>query len=266
MDDEASDPQVATTETTEVKPEVTTTETKPETTTAAEVKTETTEVKVEPEVKRPWYLDRIAEEAGKKRAAEARAEAAEREAKSAKELADRLQDPDKTKTTNTKIEPTKDFNTAVKEEADRLRFADETVIIRDAGRSEFKDFNDALRVLTAVNATNDEFIMDVMAVDKANAHKILHKLAQNPERASQLVDMTSRQRIAELTRMSMTETKPATTVTTEVKTEKVSQAPKPRPTIEAVSEETSDPLRDYEGKSTDEEFSAAWDAKYKKTA
>src|SRR6185312_11344868 len=65
-------------------------------------------------------------------------------------------------------------------------------------------FQGALTILNAANVVNnDEFVADLIAVDRANAHVMLERLAKEPERAAALASLSSRQRIAELTRMSL---------------------------------------------------------------
>lgn len=107
-----------------------------------------------------------------------------------------------------------------------------------AGRNEFTaaEWNEKADVLGAVGAATPEFVMDVIAADPVNAHKIIFSLAQDPERAAALANMDIRQRTAELTRMSMAEqakippapTPPADPAAPRTQ---ISRAPAPKPPI-----------------------------------
>lgn len=134
----------------------------------------------------------------------ARAEAAEKRANDLQAIIERLQvgqaDP---AAPAAAAQPPTDFNTAVQAEAARQRLYDDILIVKAAGLKDFPDFNQSLGILTALGATNDDFVSDVLAVDKSSAHVILDKLAKDPEKAASLVTMDSRRRIAELTRMAV---------------------------------------------------------------
>lgn len=198
--------------------------------------------------KNPWYLKRIADEAEARRVAEQRATDAEA-------LAARLQagkepaDPPRA----APAQPNQDFNGAVRAEAQRQRLAEESTAVRDAGMKEFgNDFGQSLSILTAVGATSDDMVLDLLAVDKSNAHKILANLAKDPEKAASLVGMDSRRRIAELTRMADAITK------TEVVPPKpgtppkqVSRAPNPPPPVDPSASQTVDWRSDA---ASDEDF------------
>ncbi len=98
-----------------------------------------------------------------------------------------------------------EFDRAVREEAAQREFAKATQDIFDAGLAAYSDdFNDALKVTNGLGVTSDnEFVADLVAVDKPNAHKIINELSQTPEVAKRLLAMSSRQRVAELTKMSL---------------------------------------------------------------
>lgn len=124
-----------------------------------------------------------------------------------------------------------------------------TVTAREAGRaitamvaqgkSEFTaaEWNEKAEILGAVGAASPEFVMDVIAADPANAHKIIYSLAQDPERAASLANMDIRQRTAELTRMSMAEQAKAPAAQAapaggaEPPKTQISKAPAPKPPI-----------------------------------
>jgi hypothetical protein len=120
---------------------------------------------------------------------------------------------------------------------------------------------ESLSVLQAVGAITDDFVSDVLAVDKFNAHKLFDSIAKDPEKAAALAGMSSRQRIAEITRMSLgsqkTETSPAPAATP-AKT--VSKAPAPATRVVTAAATT---LPKYSDKISDEEFTAQFNARMK---
>ena len=194
------------------------------------------EVNQEAEDKRknPWFLKRISAEAEARRAAEQRASDAEA-------MLERMQAG--------KDEPkpapnSPDFQSAVHREAARLRLAEDSTAIRDAGFKEFgQSFSDNLAVLNAAGAVSDDIVMDLIAVDKANAHKILAQLANDPEKAAALASMDPRRRTAELTRISMANTPAPATPSAAPKAplaEQVSKAPPPAPPVEPSASKTVD--------------------------
>jgi hypothetical protein len=187
----------------------------------------------DPPKQTPWFLKRIAEESAAKQAEKTAREAAERRAADAEAMIERLrtqpptsqQPPIPTRTDDPKVRQA-EINAA----AAQQRLYEDSADVRNRGLAQFGEgFTQALGVLNAVGATNDEFVTDVLAVDKANAHVLLEKLAKEPEKAASLATMPSRQRIAELTRMSIaTNTeKPAPAVG-----KGISKAPAPAPKIE----------------------------------
>ncbi len=208
--------------------------------------------------KKPWFLERISQESAKAQDATRRLAEAERRAAEAEALAARLQagkDP-----TVTPQSAGKTFTQAeIRAEAERLRFHEDTVAVRDAGLGQFgQSFNETLSVLNAVGATNDDFVSDVLAVDKAGAHVLLDRLAKDPEKAVALAGMTSRQRIAELTRMSVakTESEPKPTVPAKA----VSKAPPPAPKIEPSAAKARD---GYADDASDDEFTRQFNERMK---
>lgn len=216
--------------------------------------------------KNPWYLKRISDEAEARRQAEEDARQARQEAADAKAIAARLQAGDTPPpAARAPAGQQDDFQTAVRNEALRQRLFEDTMAVKNAGLAKFSDFNDTLGVLNAIGATNNDFVMDVLAVDKANAHAIFDRLAKDPEKAASLVGMDSRRRTAELTRMSMTAAAEAKTPTAEpaAKTpdgktppaRQVSRAPAPPPPIEPSTSTTKDWRRDD---ATDAEFDAGF--------
>jgi hypothetical protein len=183
--------------------------------------------------KNPWYLKRISETSE-------RARLAEEEAANLKAMLDRLQAPKETPTV-TQPANTPDFQTAVQREAAKLRLAEDSTAIRDAGYREFgQEFGQNLAILNAAGAVSDDIVLDLIAVDKPNAHKILATLAQDPDRAAALANMDSRRRTAELTRISMAANAPTTPApkTPAAPTKQVSRAPAPPPPVEPSATKT----------------------------
>jgi len=156
----------------------------------------------------------VAEVRGERRQERAAREAAEQRAADLQAIIDRLQaggDPAAAAAAAARpaapVAPTPgqrpaDFDAAVKAQAAKDRLYEDTLVVRSAGEAKFPDFNQSLGILTAIGATNDDFVSDLLAVDKGAAHEIIDRLAKDPEKAASLVTMDSRRRIAELTRMA----------------------------------------------------------------
>ena len=220
-------------------------------------------------VPRKVFLDRVNEETNKRRASEQALTEANKRAADAEALAARLQQAGAkpgehaAAPVRTEAQPQpQDFQAQVRIEAQRQRIYEDSVEVLNAGSAAFKDFADSLGILKALNVTNDDFVADLVAVDKANAHVILDKLAKDPTRAQTLAAMDSRRRTAELTRMAMAEqAKPAAGAAPAAKPASVSRAPAPAPVLEGTQANVVDALTD--DKASDQDFSKAWDAKYK---
>lgn len=221
-------------------------------------------------------MRRIAEETERRQRAEAQADEDRRARADAQALLERLQrggsdtQPAPTARPATAPQPGQDdFDRAVAARAAQQRLYDDSLDVRNAGVAAFQDFGDTLGILNAVGVTNDDILADLFAVDKANAHVILDKLAKDPERAAAMVKMDPRRRTAEFTRMSMAEQKPAAAAAPAAPAapapaaRAVSRAPAPRPAVEPVSPATNDWQSD---EADDEAFSRGWDQQYRKRA
>jgi len=213
------------------------------------------------EAGKPWFLKRISEESQKVADANSRLAAAERRAAEAEALAERLQSGDDQSRQPPKTPANaNDFDARVRAEASRQRFLEDTVDVRNRGLEKFGTaFNDTLGILNAAGATSDDFVGDVLAVDKANAHALLTVIAEDPEKAVALAAMNSRQRIAELTRMSIASAAPRQESALAPKPEprRVSAAPAPAPRIEPGATKV---VHGYDDSISDEEFTANWRA------
>jgi hypothetical protein len=193
-----------------------------------------------------WALDRISEEARRARAAEEELARERAGRQSAEELLRRLQSgaPNANATAappNPQQQSPSGRQAEIAAEAARQRFLEDINDTVAKGLSQFghDSFTGTVNTLTAIGA-NDEFLADVLAVDKANAHQLFQKIAAEPERAATLARMPSRQRIAEIARMTVAQgnaapangsnaapTTPAASATV------VSKAPAPPPPIQA---------------------------------
>jgi hypothetical protein len=218
-----------------------------------------------------WAMDRIAEETEAKRLAREELARERAEKKALADLVEHLKrgnggaaaaadgtaaaatvDTAAARVTAPAAVDPKRYEADVLSAAERLRFNDDCNTIFQAGTSEFKDFPDAVETLNKANVMQDDFLMDVLAADRANAHKVIHELAQNPEKAIQLARMPSRQRLAELVRMT-TAAKPAP--------KRETAAPPPiKGKVEAVASLDEGDLSDT---ISDDEWSARFDKKYK---
>jgi len=220
----------------------------------------------------PWFQRVIAEVRQEKQQERTAREAAEQRAADLQAIIERMQGGEKpevvTKPPATSREAPQDFQAAVKAQAAKDRLYEDTMTVRSAGEGEFPDFNQSLGILTAIGATNDDFVSDVLAVDKAGAHKILDKLAKDPEKAASLVGMDSRRRIAELTRMAdapKTEVKPAAEAP---KPAAISRAPTPAPRLAplAAAPEVDPTTPEGNEKMSDKQWESWYKSKYMRRA
>lgn len=226
--------------------------------------------------KSPWYMREIAQTREEKRGALTRAEAAEQRAADLQAIIERMQsgtDPAIAPAAKAAPSPQRpaDFEAAVRAESAKARLYEDTMTVRQAGEGAFADFGDSLAILNAIGVTNDDFVSDVLAVDKAGAHVILDKLAKDPEKAASLVGMDSRRRIAELTRMAdapKTEPKPAPVAEPKPAAPAISRAPAPKPVVQPVAPaaEVDPTTADGNDKMTDAQWEAWYKNKYQKRA
>lgn len=210
--------------------------------------------------KTPWYMERINEETNKRQQTEERLAQAERERTEARALLERLQGGERAPTTAHNEEP--DIDALVEARAEQKLFNADCNSVAEKGALEIPDFNEKLGILRAIGVVNDDFLKDIFAVDKSDAHKFLDRLSQDPERAKIMTRMDSRKRIAELTRMQMNDTtKPAAPAARSG----VSKVPPPKPVVEAISYESGEADLTND-KLDDQTWSKLWDKKYRKRA
>jgi hypothetical protein len=163
---------------------------------------------------------RVGEESNKRQAIERRATEAETKAANLQAIIDRLQaeraapDP-AADPARAPVHPAPrpapveqpDIAEAVRREVDSREVTRSINDVISKGVSEFTQaqWDEKSNILAALGAATPEFVQDVIAVDPANAHRIIFELANDPGKAADLASMNVRQRTAELTRMSMAE-------------------------------------------------------------
>jgi hypothetical protein len=222
----------------------------------------TVEVEAAPEPKAPlpkWMLDRIAEAQRNEATARQATEVEKRRATEAEALAARLQKGDQAPTP----QPQPPDAALVNQAAQKILMDQARQQIIKDGYAAFTGpkFDEMANILGAVGCVNDEFIADVLAVDRPNAHKTLAALAAEPETAARLASLDSRSRIAELTRITMAKAavveppapaKPAPKL--------VSKAPAPAPVVEPSASKVVD---GYADEATEEQFTAKFNERMK---
>ena len=193
------------------------------------------------------------------------------EATAARELAERLSRGDKQPSTT-------ETRTPVSDDAEVDRRAEYKVFVRDVnnmradGIKEFgaKEFQESIGLLESYGAADDNFVSQVMSVDRVNAHKLLHDLARDPHQAIALVNMDPIRRVAELTRMSIARNPDGTFAPKEeVKApvtppKQVSKAPAPPPPVQPTSHKTVDFNSPEADKLSDSEWNKLWDERQQK--
>lgn len=214
----------------------------------------------------PWYIKRISQESAKAQREEEGRIAAERARDEALALAQRLQagKEEAAPALRQQPPPQADFNSEVQKAAAKQVLYNDIADIDRLGKASLGvPFVEAVNVLRAVGGTTDEFLSDVLAaVDKRDAPALLSAIAQDPENAANLAQMNSRQRIAELTRMSVAvAAKPAeeaVVVPAKVAAPKlVSKAPAPAPVVQPSASKTIDWRSD---EASDADFHKGWES------
>lgn len=214
-----------------------------------------------------WALERISEETRKRQEADARVAAAERRAQDAEALATRIQagqQPPPEQQRQQQIEP--DPTAVDRAVSQRLMNDARQEIIRN-GYATFggAKFDETANILGAVGCVSDDFISDVLAVDRANAHKMLADLAAKPEDAARIARLDSRSRIAELTRMTMASAVAVKEpeVAPKIAPKTVSKAPAPAPVVEPSASKIVDWRSD---EASDDDFTKGFEETMKKRA
>lgn len=216
--------------------------------------------------KKPWFLERISQESRRAQTAEEQLAAERRGRQEAEALAQRLQNGDNAPKFTPPAAPSEEeIERRVDQRAEAKLFHEATVSVRDAGFQKFgAAFEGTLNILMAAGVTGDDIVADIIAVDRSNAHVLLERLAQDPEKASALVKMNPRARVAELTRLSMTATapvEPKNALTPKPAQKQVSKAPAPPPPVEPSTSKTIDWRTD---EASDADFDAGFREMMKK--
>lgn len=208
-----------------------------------------------------WALDRISAETAKREESDRQRDAAERRAADAEALAARLQAGANPDPAPRPAPPAQNIDQMVNDRAQQIRLNEDSTAIKSAGLSEFgAAFGETLAILNAVGAVSDDIVLNMVAVDKANAHKILTTLAKDPEKAASFAKLDSRRQIAELTRMSdalKADPKPVIVpaVAPAVVPKTGSKAPPPAPPVDPSASKTIDWRSD---EASDDDFSKGW--------
>jgi hypothetical protein len=228
----------------------------------------TVEVEAAPEPKAPlpkWMLDRIAEAQRNEATARQATEVEKRRATEAEALAARLQKGDTTVMPPLRQPDAIDAALIDQAANQKLMTQARQQIIKD-GYAAFTGpkFDEMANILGAVGCVNDEFIADVLAVDRPNAHKTLAALAAEPETAARLASLDSRSRIAELTRITMAKAAVAAVIdppAPKPAPKVVSKAPAPPPVVEPSASKVIDWRAD---ETSDEDFTKGFEETMKK--
>lgn len=212
--------------------------------------------------KTPWYMERINEETNKRRLIEEQLAQKAREAEESRAMLERLQSGDKT-VAAAKSDP-QDIDALVEARAEQKLFNQDCNAVAEAGARDIPEFNDKLALLRSIGVVNDDFLKDIFAVDKSEAHRILDHLAQQPEKANLMTRMDSRKRIAELTRIADKMSEPVKPAPPAPRAG-VSKVPPPKPVVEAISDDSGETDLTND-KLDDQTWSKLWDRKYRKRA
>ena len=211
-----------------------------------------------------WGWERLHEETAKRQAETTARAAAEQKAKDLEEMLSRMQkgQQQQPEPATPRVQNPAEFDMAVQRKAAEMSMANSIEEIIRNGQAEFGAavFDDKSRALVSLNCGSPEFLSDVMAVEGRNAHKLLVKIADDPPRAVALAAMSSKSRIAELTRMAMSEKVDSPTVPVP---STVSKAPAPQPKIAPTQASLGDPNDLMDENISDDEFFKRWKAKNK---
>lgn len=168
---------------------------------------------------------------------------------------------------------------ATADDAEIDRRAAQRVFLRDAQtvselglKTYGQGWADAINGLNAYGVNDSDFVSSVMEIAPGRVHEIMYAIAQDPERAIALANMTPARRIAEITRISMAATATAEKPAVEapavpavpakpaaVKT--VSKAPAPPPPVEPSTSKVVDWRQDD---ASDAEFDRGFNEMMKK--
>lgn len=209
-----------------------------------------------------WALERISQESARARDFQEQLETERRARRDAEALAERLRQPQQDHQQppqRQEAQPPHDVRDQISREAARQVYLRDVEDVRAKGLSQYgAEFNDTIRAITAYGV-DDAFLQDVIDADRGNAAATLRQLSQDADRTIAMTHMSSRQRLAELTRMTMQPTKdtgsaPAPKAAT-------SKAPPPAPPVQPAARQEVDWRSD---KSSDADFTTGFRESFKK--
>ncbi len=137
--------------------------------------------------------------------------------------------------------------------------------VNESGMIDYSgQWNDTVSALTAFGINTGDFVIDVIDIDPVNAHKIMHEIAQDGERAVALSNMSRARRIAEIAKMTMNAEPvraPDGKFAPKEPPKQVSKAPAPPPPVTPSASKEVDWRTDD---ASDEDFSRGFDEMMKK--
>jgi hypothetical protein len=187
-------------------------------------------------------------------------------------LLERLQrDPNATEPPARREQPAASDPGDIDRRAAELVFArDAQSISETAFRTYGNDWVQSVNILNSLGLNSGDFVGSVMeVVGRDKTHEIMHTLAQEPEKAASLAQMSPAKRIAEIARMShamsgSTATAAPAAPAKPAAARTVSRAPDPAPSIQAGGGAKQVPK--YDDSLSDEEFTAQFNERLRQSA
>jgi hypothetical protein len=175
--------------------------------------------------KAPWFMRELA-------AKDAELAEAKRRADAAEDLARRLQNGNSPPQNPSGTPAPSATEAEINARATQIAIARDVAEVDRKGVAKFGDaWAQTVGTLTTLGANSLNFMEDVMAADRANAHELLSSLAAEPERLATVARLPQAQRIAELTRIAMSKSSTAAPAAPAAPGKTVSRAPAPPPSL-----------------------------------
>jgi len=152
--------------------------------------------KAEPK-KTPWFQTRINQVTAEKHEAIRRAEAAEARLREEKPITDE----------SGKSYTQADIDRLAEQKANLREFNRKCDAVYDAGKSEYSDFDDAVKTLGTAGVMHGDFLETV--TDSPESHKLIYHLGQNPEEALRIAQLPPTKQAREIVRLEASLSKPA---------------------------------------------------------
>jgi len=199
----------------------------------------------------------------KKRGLESTLEQRDRELSEAKAMIERLQQkPDDKAPVYTPPKPVAPTDDVERAAAQMIVNRDIARVNEQGMRAYSGQWNDTVSALTAFGVNTPDFLVDVIEIDPANAHKIMHDIAQDGERAVQLASMSKARRIAEIAKMTVEPVRaPDGKFAPKEPPKQVSKAPAPPPPVTPSASKDVDWRQDA---ASDEDFTRGFDEMMRK--